>query len=151
MAKSKQTYQKSEKEKKKRLKQKEKDEKREFRKTNSNKGKGFESMIAYVDHNGRLSDSPPDPKLRPEVKAEDIMLGARSFDREVNSDFKTGRVAIWNNDRKFGFIKEEISQKKIFFHYSDVDFEVQEGDLVKFELTSTAKGLSAVGVTRHEA
>ncbi len=148
MAKSKQTFQKSEIEKKKRLKQLAKDEKREMRKQNSNKGKGYESMIAYVDHNGNLSDTPPDPKLRKEIKADDILLGARSFDREAASVTQNGRIAIYNQDRGYGFIKDNLSQKKIFFHYSDLNFQAKEGDSVSFEVVSGIKGLSAVKVIK---
>ena len=136
MAKSKQTFQKVEKEKKKKQKQKEKEEKRAERKANSNKGKGFESMIAYVDHRGQLSDTPPDPRLRPEVKAEDILLGARSFNNDTSTTSRSGRVAIYNTDKGFGFIKDGISQEKIFFHISGAKYDVQEGDLVSYELSS---------------
>jgi len=148
MAKSKQTFQKSEKEKKKKLKQKEKEEKRTARKANSNKGKGLESMMAYVDHNGQLSDTPPDPKLRVEIKAEDILLGARTFSKETSTDIKTGRVAIYNTDRKFGFIKDSISQEKIFFHISGANFDIQEGDSVSYELTFGVKGPNAVNIIK---
>ena len=54
MVKSKQTYLKREKEEKKKNKKKEKEEKKEARKTTSNKGKGLDSMIAYVDENGHI-------------------------------------------------------------------------------------------------
>ncbi|MGZ3864577.1 MAG: cold shock domain-containing protein [Bacteroidia bacterium] len=150
MAKSKQTSQKSDREKKKKQKQKEKEEKRELRKQNSNKGKGLESMMAYVDHNGKLSDTPPDPKLKVEIKAEDILLGARSFAREETDFIKTGRISIFNADRGFGFIKDSGSQEKIFFHISDVNYEVQEGDDVTYETVRGPRGLSAVNVTKQK-
>lgn len=44
------------------LKQKEKDKKKADRKLNNNKGKGFESMIVYVDENGHFTNTKPDPK-----------------------------------------------------------------------------------------
>jgi cold shock CspA family protein len=149
MAKSKQSFQKSEKEKKKRQKQKEKEEKREHRKANSNKGKGIESMMAYVDHNGQLSSTPPDPKKKIEVKAEDILLGARSFETDMTQEVKTGRIAIYNNDRKFGFIKDSISMEKIFFHVSGCNYDVSEGDLVTYEIIHGPKGLNAVNIDKQ--
>lgn len=149
MAKSKQSFQKSEKEKKKRLKQKEKEEKREQRKANSNKGKGLESMMAYVDHNGRLTDTPPDPNKKIEVNADDILLGARSFESNNKLEIKTGRVAIYNNDRKFGFIKDSISLEKIFFHISGCNYEVSEGDSVSYEVIHGPKGLNAVNIEKQ--
>ena len=59
MAKSQETYSKKEKEKKKLKKRQDKEEKRIERKANSNKGKSFEEMLAYVDENGNLSSTPP--------------------------------------------------------------------------------------------
>lgn len=54
------SFQKKESVKKNVAKKKLKDLKRQERKTSNNKGKGFESMIAYVDENGRLSSTPPE-------------------------------------------------------------------------------------------
>lgn len=64
MAKSKQTFQKKEKEKKKKQQQKLKEERKAERKANSSKGKALEEMFAYVDHNGNLTLTPPDPKQK---------------------------------------------------------------------------------------
>lgn len=150
MAKPKQTSQKSDREKKKKRKQQEKEEKKVQRKANSNKGKGFEHMLAYMDHNGQISDTPPDPKLKVEINPEDILLGARSFIRERESDTKTGRIAIFNADRNFGFIKDSLSQEKIFFHVSGTNFDVQEGDVVTYETSSNAKGISAVNISKQK-
>lgn len=41
---------------------KQKAQKRQDRKVNNNKGKGFDSMIAYVDENGHLTNTPPEVK-----------------------------------------------------------------------------------------
>ncbi|MCW4468744.1 hypothetical protein OGH69_07210 [Flavobacterium sp. MFBS3-15] len=54
------SFQKKESIKKNALKKKFKASKKLERKTNNNKGKGFESMIAYVDQNGHLTSTPPD-------------------------------------------------------------------------------------------
>jgi cold shock CspA family protein len=147
MAKSKQTFQKSDREKKKQLKLKEKSERREIRKQNSLKGKGMESMMAYVDHNGQLSSTPPDPKLRVEIKAEDILLGPQSFVRESVTALKTGRVAIYITEKRYGFIKDGLSQEKIFFHESDTNSPVKEGSVVSFETRSSPKGIAAVNIS----
>ena len=74
MGKSQETFSKKEKEKKRLKKRQEKLAKREERK--SNPKKSFEEMIAYVDENGNLSDTPPDlTKKKKPIKAEDIELG----------------------------------------------------------------------------
>jgi cold shock CspA family protein len=149
MARSKQTSQKGDREKKRKQKQKEKDEKRAMRKANSSKGKGFDSMIAYVDHNGHLSDTPPDPDKKVVVKAEDILLGARSFENNTVYEVKTGRIAIFNRDRNFGFIKDSISHEKIFFHISGCNYEVNEGDLVSYDIVFGPKGPNAANIDKH--
>jgi cold shock CspA family protein len=150
MGRSKQTFQKAEKEKKKKQKQKEKDEKKALQKANSNKGKGFDAMIAYVDHNGKISDTPPDPKLNVEIKAEDILLGAQTFSRDKLSELQSGRVAIYNQDKGFGFIKNNATQEKIFFHISGTNYEVKEGDLVSYEITNGPRGQQANNVSKAE-
>lgn len=62
MAKSRETYNKREKEKKKIRLRNEKAEKREERKANKTKGKSLDDMLAFVDENGNLSSTPPEPK-----------------------------------------------------------------------------------------
>jgi cold shock CspA family protein len=149
MARSKQSSQKGEREKKKKRNLQEKEEKKALRKANSNKGKGFDSMIAYMDHNGQLTDTPPDPKLKVEIKAEDIQLGPQTILREAVSDLRTGRIAIYNADRRFGFIKDGITQEKIFFHISQASYEVKEGDSVSYEISHGLKGTVATNVTKN--
>jgi cold shock CspA family protein len=148
MGKSKQTSQKSEREKKKKRKREEKAEKKALRKANSGKDKSFESMLAYVDHNGQLSDTPPDPKLKPNIKAEDILLGARSFIPQVENNELTGRITSFNEDKGYGFIKDSMSKENIFFHFSNLIGEVAQGDMVTYELIRTPKGMNAVKVTK---
>jgi cold shock CspA family protein len=149
MAKSKQSFQKSEKEKIKQRKKKEKEEKKAHRKLNSNKGKGFESMIAYVDHKGQFSSTPPDPRLKTELKADDIQLGARI---ELPSDepdwVRKGRIAQFNESKGYGFIKDSVTKEQVFFHLSNVKTEIRQGDMVSYEITKGPKGLSAVAVTK---
>ncbi len=64
MAKSQETFSKKEKEKLKLKKRKEKEEKKADRKANSQKGQDLSDMLAYVDENGNLTTTPPDPKKR---------------------------------------------------------------------------------------
>ena len=61
MAKSQETFGKKEKEKKRLKKREDKLEKKEERKSNSQKGASLEDMLMYVDENGQLTDTPPDP------------------------------------------------------------------------------------------
>ena len=57
------SFQKKEDIKKNLLRKKLKASKKQERKTNNNKGKGFESMIAYVDTNGNLTSTPPENRI----------------------------------------------------------------------------------------
>lgn len=68
---------KKEKNKKKVLKKKFKDQKKEDRKVNNNKGKGFDSMIAYVDENGHLTSTPPEIKKVIEGKVNSLTPNPR--------------------------------------------------------------------------
>jgi hypothetical protein len=61
MAKSSETFNKKENEKKRLKKKKDKEQKKEDRKSNVGKTKSFDDMIAYVDENGNITSTPPDP------------------------------------------------------------------------------------------
>ena len=63
MSRSQETYNKKEVRNKKEKKRKDKEKKRLDRKENATEGKSFDDMIAYVDENGRLSSTPPDPLM----------------------------------------------------------------------------------------
>ncbi len=148
MAKSQETYSKKEKEIKRLKKRKEKEEKRLERKTNNNKGKSFEDMIAYVDENGQLSDTPPDPKKRKVINLEDIQLGAAKREDVNPADaIRKGSVTFYNDEKGYGFIRDEQSQESIFFHVNGVTGTVKEKDKVTFEVEMGQKGLNAVKVT----
>lgn len=75
MAKSQATYSKKENEKKRLKKQKDKQEKKEERQANAKKGLALEDMMAYVDENGNISSTPPDPKKKKVINTEDIQIG----------------------------------------------------------------------------
>jgi CspA family cold shock protein len=55
-------------------------------------------------------------------------------------------------EKGFGFIKPENGEKDIFFHTNslvDITFdEIQEGDVVTFEVEETEKGKNAINVQR---
>ena len=74
MGKSQETYNKKEKEKKRLKKRQDKLAKKEERKANSDGG-GLENMMAYVDENGMIVDTPPDPAKKTKIKASNIELG----------------------------------------------------------------------------
>ena len=73
MAKSQQTFNKTEKEKK-RLKKREEKKKKMLARKAAAKENGTSGIpLAYVDFNGNLVDTPPDPAMKVEIEAEDIV------------------------------------------------------------------------------
>ena len=57
-----------------------------------------------------------------------------------------GTVKFFNESKGFGFIKEDDTNKEHFVHVSGLIDEINEGDLVEFELQEGKKGLNAVNV-----
>ncbi|WP_405206513.1 cold-shock protein [Aquimarina sp. LLG6339-5] len=148
MAKSQQTFSKIEKEKKKQKKREEKQKKKEERRANSKKGSGFDNMIAYVDENGHLTDTPPDPSKKKKIKAENIEIGIPKKEHIEEDPIKKGKVAFFNDSKGYGFITEHETQEKFFVHVNGLMQEVKEGDKVQFELEMGMKGLNAVRVKK---
>ena len=146
MAKSQQTLNKKEKEKKRLKKKQEKREKREERKLNAVTGE-LENMMAYIDENGNITDTPPDPSKKKEFIAENIVLGVPIREEEDEETTKVGFIEFFNTEKGFGFIKEEGTNEKFFVHVHGLIDEVKEGNKVSFELERGLKGMNAVQVT----
>jgi cold shock CspA family protein len=147
MAKNQNTFNKQENEKKRLKRRKEKLERKEEQKSRPSEG-GFDSMIAYVDEFGRLTDTPPDPTKRTKVDASTIEVGVARREEEVVSPFKNGRVDFFDDSKGFGFIKETGTQEKYFVHVNGLLDPVKEGDMVTFELEQGRKGINAVRVKK---
>ena len=73
MGRAQESFNKKEVRNKKEKKRKEKEKKRLARKE-SEKKSSLDDMIAYVDENGNITDTPPDPTKKKEIKAESIDL-----------------------------------------------------------------------------
>lgn len=146
MAKSQQTFNKSEKEKKRLKKRKEKLQKQQERAAAPKST--MDDMIAYVDENGMLTDTPPDPTKRKKVKAENIELGVPKREAEEFDPIKKGKVDFFDHSKGFGFIKEQDTQEKFFVHINGCIDEIEEGTKVSFELEKGLKGLNAVRVKK---
>ena len=149
MAKSQQTFSKSEKEKKRIKKRELKAKKKEERKANSVKGGKLEDMLAYVDQYGRITDTPPDPEDKIVVEAEDIVLGVpRREEYEEEDPKKEGKVSFFDDSKGFGFIMNSVTQEKHFVHVSVLIDEIKENDKVSFELEKGLRGMNAVKVKK---
>jgi cold shock CspA family protein len=147
MAKSQDTFNKKEKEKKRLKKRQDKNLKREDRKSNSGGG-DLESMLAYVDENGNLTDTPPDPSKRRKVNVNSIEISVPRREEEEIDPIRIGRIDFFNDSKGFGFIKEKDTQEKYFVHINGLLEDVKEGDNVSFELERGLKGLNAVRVKK---
>lgn len=145
MGRSSQTFSKSEKEKKKRKKREDKALKRGERKANSVEG-NLDNMMAYVDENGQIVDTPPDLTKKKKIKAEDIMLGVPI--KEEEDPNHEGKVTFFNGEKGYGFIKDLLNQESYFVHVNGLKEPIDEGDKVKFELIRGEKGMNAVNVEK---
>lgn len=148
MARSQASATKKEKEKKKLQKKKDKEQRKEERKANSMEGKPLEDMMAYVDENGNLSSTPPDPTKKRATNTNDIMLGARKRDDIKVNTQRTGSVTFFNSSKGFGFIKDKESGDSIFVHTSSLMTPIKENDQVSFTTERGHKGLAAVNVKK---
>lgn len=148
MGKSQETFGKKEKEKKRLKKRKDKLERKEERKANSQKGAPLEDMLMYVDENGQLSDTPPDPLKKKKINAKNIEISVPK--KEIDPDAggpKKGKVEFFNDQKGYGFIKDLDTQEKFFVHINGCNDDIAEGDKVTFELERGLKGMNAVNVT----
>ncbi|MFC4871833.1 cold-shock protein [Negadavirga shengliensis] len=148
MAKSRETFNKKEKEKKRLKKKQEKEEKKEARKASSSRGGDLDDMIAYVDADGNITSTPPDPsEKRKKIELEDIEVSVSKQAPVDPEDLRRkGKVTFFNTSKGYGFIKDLETQESIFVHVKGLIDDIQENDQVTFETEKTPKGLSAVDV-----
>jgi cold shock CspA family protein len=145
MAKSRDTFNKFENEKKKEKKKKDKVEKKEARK--SSKGVDFESMIAYVDEDGNITSTPPDPTKRKQIDASEIQIGVPKQEQLEQVDpIRKGTVTFFNESKGYGFIRDQESQESIFVHAKGLIDAIRDRDKVTFEVEMGPKGPNAVRV-----
>ncbi len=145
MGRSQETFGKKEREKKKAKKRKEKDELKLQRKEGGKSS--WDDMIAYVDENGMITDTPPDPTAKKKIiKAEDIVLGIPQKDDSDVDPVRNGTVSFFNHDKGYGFIKDSENQESIFVHINNVTEEISEGNRVSFEIQPGMKGPEAAKV-----
>ncbi|MEI6456154.1 MAG: cold shock domain-containing protein [bacterium] len=147
MARARETFNKKDLEKKRLKKKKDKEQKKEERKANSDKGKKLEDMFAYVDENGNLVSTPPDPRKKHVIKLDDIRINtAKKEDIDPINFIRKGTVTFFNDAKGFGFIKDHETQESVFVHVNNLEVRIQEGDKVTFETEKGPKGLNAVRV-----
>lgn len=127
--------------KKKLSKQKEKADKRALKKEHNNKGKSLDDMIIYVDVNGHFTDIP--------THLQDRRLpGEIDNDGNKKAELFKGRINHIN-EKGFGFIKEDVTKEKIFYHNSNLQSEIEINDKVQFNKEYKTSGLQAVNIKKE--
>lgn len=151
MGRSQETFNKKENAKKKLQKQKEKEQRREERRqaAASSKGKSLDEMLAYVDENGNITTTPPDPTRLKPVSPDEIRISTPKLeDIDDDSGVRKGRVAYFNDSKGYGFISDQQSGERIFVHINDLTEPIAEDDRVEFMVSKGLKGLQANSVKK---
>jgi len=137
------SFNKKELEKKKQQKRKEKQQRKEERKASGSVS--FDDMIAYVDENGVITDTPPDETNKQKIEAADIAISIPKKE-EIEDPILKGRVEYFDENKGYGFIKNSANTDKYFFHISSAPASIEEGNQVTFELERGKKGMNAVNI-----
>lgn len=142
------SFNKRENEKKKASKRLEKQKRKDERKAEGGSG-SFEDMIAYVDENGVIRDTPPDAPNE-EINADEIEISVPKKEDVEDDGPLRGRVEHFNSQKGYGFIKDLESSEKYFFHISSAPEDISEGRTVYFEIERGNRGMNAVRIKYSE-
>lgn len=149
MARSKETFNKRDKEKQRAKAKQEKAEKMQERRANAQKGKSLDEMMAYLDEDGNISSTPPDPRKAKVFKQEDMQIAVpKQEDRENEPTERTGILNFFNEAKGFGFINDQLSGERVFVHVNQITEPIYEGDKLTYEVEHGPKGLQAVNVRK---
>jgi cold shock CspA family protein len=150
MGRSQETFNKKEVRNKREKKKKEKEKRRQERKE-TEKRTGLDDMIAYVDENGVITSTPPDPDNKEEIKKEEIEVSVpKSQPNEDDDPVRKGVVAFYNDSKGYGFIRDLKTRDSIFFHINNTEEDVKENNIVTFEVTNGPKGPTAIRVKQSK-
>jgi len=58
-----------------------------------------------------------------------------------------GIVKFFNNEKGYGFIKNNTNGEEVFVHSTGIIDKIKENDEVEFEMQQGRKGMNAVNVT----
>ncbi len=142
------TFGKKDKEKKRLKARQEKAEKMQERKANAQKGKSLEDMMAYLDENGNLSNKPPDPRKMKVFLLEDMQIGVPKGNPSAEPVTRSGVVTFFNDEKGFGFIKDNENGSSVFVHINQLSERVGERDKVSYQVEMGPKGANAVNVIK---
>ena len=106
----------------------------------------MDDMIAYVDENGNITDTPPEERPKEEIKLEDIAVSTPKKE-DIDSEPLKGRVEYFDTGKGYGFIKDMANGEKYFFHVSTAPQGIAEGNTVTFETERGPRGMNAVRIS----
>ena len=148
MGKGHESWNKKDREQKKQKARKEKEERKKDRKENAQKGKSLDDMMAYIDEDGNISSTPPDPRRRKEIKVEDIEIGVpKQIPVDPSELIRKGTVTFFNSSKGYSFIKDNETQQSIFVHINSCRDQIEERSKVTFEVEMGPKGANAINVS----
>ena len=137
------SFNKKEREKKRRKRKQEKAERKLRRKEEGVKSAEF----MYVDQDGNLHATPPDPSQKLKVSAEDIDISVPKQEKsEVSKFARNGIVKFFDTSKGYGFITDSASGQSLFVHMENLVDRIKENDKVTFEVGSGPKGKIALKV-----
>ncbi len=136
------SFGKKDREKKKQQKKKEKAERKEQRQSEESTGTPF----AYINADGFMQDTPPDPDEKFVVNAEDLVLGIPKKEDIEEDPIRLGTVNFFNHDKGFGFIVDSGNRESIFVHMEGCIDDINDNNKVVFEVKKGPKGPMAFNV-----
>jgi cold shock CspA family protein len=143
------TINKKNKEKQRLKERQDKAEKMQERKANAKKGKSLDEMMAYLDENGNLSSTPPDPRKAKVFRQEDMQTSIPKLEeRPAEELLRTGVVNFFNDAKGFGFIKDGLNGQSVFVHANQLTERITDNDKVSYEVQMGHKGLNAINVKK---
>lgn len=138
------SFNKKERDKKKRKKKQDKADRKRQNKIDGVK----QAEFLYMDEDGNLTPVPPDPLAKKKkIKLEDIEISVPKKTEQTQSiKIRNGYVKFYDQEKRFGFIREENSRDDFFFHADSLIESVKENDKVTYEMGSGPKGPVAIEV-----
>ena len=103
--------------------------------------------MAYIDEDGNLSSTPPDPRKKKEIKLEDIEIGVPKLESDSGHFVRTGTVTFFKESKGYGFIQDSENRQSVFVHVNSCNDPIKEQSQVTFEVERGPKGANAVNVT----
>jgi len=142
------SFSKKEKEKKRIKARQDKAQKMQERKESNNGGKSLADMMAYVDENGNLVSTPPDPNRKKEDTTELALMASEGRPILEEPSALTGIISFYNDEKGYGFITQDITRENIFVHANQALQPLQKNDRVTFEKEKTPRGYNALQVQK---